>query len=252
MTLLIRNYGWRLFGASSSWFLWDIAFYGNKLFQASFLLALTGEETTLLEMSGAATLNAFVALTGYYAAASIIDVVGRVALQQYGFLLTGSLFISCGYLHETLPTTWLVIMYCASSFFGQCGPNATTFVIPAEIFPTEMRTMCHGIAAASGKAGALFAAILFSRIDNSTHLFLWSGYASFAAAVITFFTIPDLTDMNLYETDRRWRMILQGRKADYVGEATMPKYLSFYERHKMQAATHQQSGDLCHEDVHDI
>ena len=140
ITLFLRNYGWRLVGASTTWFLWDIAFYGNKLFQASFLLALTGENTTLLEMSGAATLNAFVALLGYYCAAALIDEVGRVRLQQYGFLLTGFLFCCCGFFYDKLPTNWLVAMYFGSSFFGQCGPNATTFVIPAEIFPTGMRT----------------------------------------------------------------------------------------------------------------
>ena len=247
MALLLRNYGWRLFGASMSWFLWDIAFYGNKLFQASFLLALTGEETTLLEMSAAATLNALVALAGYFCAAALIDVVGRVTLQQYGFLLTGTLFCCCGFFYDKFPTHWLVIMYLGSSFFGQCGPNATTFVIPAEIFPTEMRTMCHGIAAASGKAGALLAAILFSHVQTTTNLFLWSGYASFTAAIITFLTIPETTDLNLYETDRRWRMILEGRKADYVGEATMPKYLSFCERQKMELSSRTHGYDEAHD-----
>jgi len=250
LSLLLRNYGCRLFGASMSWFLWDIAFYGNKLFQASFLLALTGEETTLLEMSAAATLNALVALAGYYCAAAIMDIVGRVQLQQYGFVLTGILFCCCGFFYDTLPTNWLVAIYFASSFCGQCGPNATSFVIPAEIFPTEMRTMCHGIAAASGKAGALLAAILFSRVQTTTNLFLWSGYASFTAAVITFVCIPETTDLNLYETDRRWHMILQGKKADYVGEATMPKYLSFFERQKMEQR-HRTDGS-CDHDVHDI
>lgn len=112
----------------------------------------------------------------------------------------------------------------------------------------EMRTMCHGIAAASGKAGALLAAIVFSRVETTTNLFLWSGYASFTAAVITFCTIPETTDLNLYETDRRWRMILEGRKADYVGEATMPKYLSFYEQQKMASSS---CHAFCH-NVHDI
>jgi hypothetical protein len=138
MTLLWRNYGGRLFGACATWFLWDIAFYGNKLFQASFLLALTGENTTLLEMSGAATLNAFVALLGYFSAALLMDEVGRVRLQQYGLFATGILFCGCGLFYDKLPTNWLVAMYFGSSFFGQCGPNATTFVIPAEIFPTGM------------------------------------------------------------------------------------------------------------------
>ena len=50
--LLLNNYGYRLFGTSMSWLLWDIAFYGHKLFQSAFLLELTGDNATLFELSG--------------------------------------------------------------------------------------------------------------------------------------------------------------------------------------------------------
>lgn len=55
--LLLQQYGMRLFGTSMTWLLWDVAFYGNKLFQASFILALTGEDTTLFELSAGELLN---------------------------------------------------------------------------------------------------------------------------------------------------------------------------------------------------
>ncbi|MCD9643288.1 hypothetical protein HAX54_030630, partial [Datura stramonium] len=35
------------------------------------------------------------------------------------------------------------------------GPNATIFVMPAEIFPARLRSTCHGISAAFGKLGAM-------------------------------------------------------------------------------------------------
>ena len=248
-SLLLRNYGLRLFGTSLSWLLWDIAFYGNKLFQSAFILALTGADSTLLQISGASTLNAFVALLGYFAAAAVIDHprVGRLRLQQYGFLITGALFIGCGFLFDRLSPTWLTIMYLGSSFVGQCGPNATTFLIPAEIFPTEMRTMCHGISAAAGKLGALFAAIMFHRLRD-VDLFMLSGYASFAACVVTVWTIPETTTLDLYESDRKWLMILEGRKGEYDGAANKPEYLSLYERNKRRhqyfyGAHHQTGGE---------
>ena len=34
------------------------------------------------------------------------------------------------------------------------GPNATTYLLPAEVYPTEMRATGHGVAAAAGKIGA--------------------------------------------------------------------------------------------------
>lgn len=46
------------------------------------------------------------------------------------------------------------------------GPNATTWLLPAEVVPTEMRAMCHGFAAAVGKAGALVAGVVFNMVDD--------------------------------------------------------------------------------------
>jgi hypothetical protein len=233
--LLLRNYGVRVFGASMSWLLWDISFYGNKLFQSSFLLALTGEETTLLEFMAAASLNATVALFGYFGAAILVDhpSIGRVRLQSVGFLITGGLFLMCGFSFGNLSSGWLVSMYLTSGFFGQLGPNATTFLIPAEIFPTEMRTLCHGICAASGKVGALIAAVMFNFLQRDADLFLLSGYTSFLACIITVWTIPETVGLDLLEIDRKWRMTLDGRKKDYTGPANHPDHLSMYERWKL-------------------
>ncbi len=49
--LLFRHYGVRLFGTSMIWLLWDIAYYGNKLFQSSVLLALLGDDVSLVSIS---------------------------------------------------------------------------------------------------------------------------------------------------------------------------------------------------------
>ena len=91
--------------------------------------------------------------------------------------------------------------------------------------------MCHGISAASGKVGALIAAVLFNYVDEM-QLFLISGYCSFAAALLSFLTIPETTTLDLYESDRKWRMILAGRKGDYSGQANQPECLSYIERRK--------------------
>jgi len=234
--LLLKHYGHRLFGTSVTWFLWDVAFYGNKLFQSTFLYALTGVETTLFQISGAATLNALIAVMGYIAAAMLVDKpeIGRLKLQQYGFLITGCLFCLCGAFRQSLSTPWLIIMYFGSSFFGQCGPNCTTFLLPAEIFPTEMRTVCHGVSASAGKCGALLAAVMFNYLSESD-MFLISGYCSFAAFIITYFTIPESSTLDLHELDRKWRMTVHGKLEDYHGAANELRHLSVLERWSMRS-----------------
>jgi MFS family permease len=168
---------------------------------------------------------------GYYSAAAIVDDpdVGRLALQMTGFVITGTLFLLCGALNDQLSSTWLVVMYFLASFFGQCGPNCTTYLIPAEVFPTAMRTVCHGISAASGKVGAIVASVLFHYL-NVRDLFLLSACASFAAALVTFLTIPETTTLNLDEIDRQWAHIVSGKESRYEGPAIDPRHLSFYER----------------------
>ncbi|TMW67958.1 hypothetical protein Poli38472_007630 [Pythium oligandrum] len=58
--------------------------------------------------------------------------------------------------------TVFVVMYSFAQFFFNFGPNSTTFVIPAEVFPTSVRSTGHGILAASGKVGAIIAELGFS------------------------------------------------------------------------------------------
>ena len=88
-----------------------------------------------------------------------------------------------------------------SSFFGQCGPNSATFIIPAKISPAEMQTTRRSIAAVSGKVGALLATIFFSHVEDSTDLFLRSGHTSLTAAAIAFCCVPEMTGLGLHKTD---------------------------------------------------
>jgi len=196
-------------------------------------------------------------------------------LQSIGFLVTGTLFILCGmilsssssssisssesnsdndddYYYDdyssssrsestakttTTKTYLMVSMYLLSSFIGQLGPNCTTFIIPTEIFPTEQRTYAHGICAASGKVGALLAAIIFhffisssggnsnsssggnnndeqeeddqDQDDQQYILFYICGYTSYMACLITVCFLPETNNLNLLELDLQWNNIKQ-------------------------------------------
>jgi hypothetical protein len=241
------HYGIRLISVSLSWFLWDVAFYGNKLFQSTFLFALTnnGDDQdggskyriqTMLQISLAAMINASIALCGYYAAAFIIDhpFFGRRKLQLYGFLLTGFLFISVGLLYDYISSILLICLYFGTSFFGQCGPNATTFILPSEVFPTQLRTICHGVAAASGKFGALIATIVFHRISNDVDLFLISGYTSFIAVAITYWFVPETLGHDLRENDIHWKQCVESYDSKSNEYPQNPLHLSVYERRRHQ------------------
>ena len=52
-------------------------------------------------------------------------------------------------------------MYALCFFFINFGPNSTTFIYPAELFPTSWKSTGHGLSAAAGKAGAIVGAFGF-------------------------------------------------------------------------------------------
>lgn len=80
--MLIKLYWHRQLGTSLSWFVWDFAFYGNKLFQSTFIgiIVPNASVKTSLEWT---LLNSTVALVGYYFAAFTVDKrwMGRSRMQ---------------------------------------------------------------------------------------------------------------------------------------------------------------------------
>ena len=89
-------------------------------------------------------------------------------LQITGFLLLIPVFLTTGLLLIRLTgdqvTFSTAIMYFLAQLLFEIGPNFTTFILPAEIFPTRHRAFAHGIAAASGKLGANLFQIFFQLV----------------------------------------------------------------------------------------
>lgn len=218
----IGHFWHRLFGTSVSWFVWDVTFYGNKLFQGTFIKEIVGADITPFKTLVYVLINSSVALVGYYVAAYTIDRkwMGRRGMQAMGFAMTCILFLACGIFYDKLTHQPLVfqILYYISSFFGQWGPNATTWLLPSEIFPTEVRATAHGWSAACGKVGALVAGVLFGlKIfkTNPMYTFIISGVCGFVGLVVTILFIPEagavsLDDLDLYWDQRRAGILYEG------------------------------------------
>ncbi|KAH8756824.1 phosphate transporter [Hyaloscypha finlandica] len=87
----------------------------------------------------------------------LIEKASPRRLQIWGFALLVPIFVAAGlflrFLHGSANIPALIFYVLAQIFFD-FGPNFTTFIIPAEMFPTRHRAFAHGIAAASGKMGA--------------------------------------------------------------------------------------------------
>jgi MFS family permease len=71
------------------------------------------------------------------------------------------------------------IAFALFNTFMNAGPNATTFALPAEVFPSATRAAGCGFAAGSAKLGAALGVFLFpilqDSIGNSALLFIIAG-----------------------------------------------------------------------------
>ncbi|KAJ7954716.1 Phosphate transporter [Quillaja saponaria] len=169
-----RRHGLHLLGTTSTWFLLDIAFYSQNLFQKDIFSAIgwippaatMNAIHEVYRIARAQTLIAFCStVPGYWFTVFLIDYIGRFAIQLMGFFfMTVFMFaLAIPYNHWTEKENRIgfVVIYSLTFFFANFGPNATTFVVPAEIFPARLRSTCHGISAAAGKAGAIVGAFGF-------------------------------------------------------------------------------------------
>jgi len=134
-------------------------------------------------------------------------------------------------------------MYFLSSFFNQFGPNAITFLVAGEVFPTPIRATAHGFSACMGKLGALFAAILYSYETDALLRFRVVAWFGLAGMLITFLFLPDTTGLDLQEQERRWRYLRDGRADEYHGIAVHPHHLSVWERLRGQAKSYDPEAD---------
>ncbi len=75
-----------------------------------------------------------------------------------------------------------LVSYGLAYFFTEFGPNVTTFLYPAEIFPVTVRTTAHGFAAGFGKFGAFIGAFIFP-LMLSASAFKLSGAMGLASAI---------------------------------------------------------------------
>ncbi|KAJ7965169.1 Phosphate transporter [Quillaja saponaria] len=190
-----KRHGLHLLGTASTWFLLDIAFYSLQLTQkdiypASGLVNKASKMNAIEEVFSLSKAMFWIALfatvPGYWFTVFLVDKIGRFIIQLGGFLLMSICMVILGthygqYRGEKNKcssdspkdfcggnTTMFVVLYGLTLFFANFGPNSTTFIVPAEIFPARFRSTCHGISAAAGKAGAIIGAFVVQSYTSNT------------------------------------------------------------------------------------
>ncbi len=198
-----RDLAVRLIGASAAWFCMDFAYYGNTVSSPLVLHAVAPNDSLMSTTLTQLAIFTIAAVPGYFVAAAMMDRIGRKTIQILGFAMMALSFAAMALVPgiEKLIYPFLIV-YGLSYFFTEFGPNATTFVYPAELFPVEGRTTGHGIASASGKLGGFVGVFLFPIMLSAGGLFAAESVAaavSVLGILVTVFMLPETKGKSLEE-----------------------------------------------------
>jgi MFS family permease len=185
-----------LIGTAGAWALLDFCYYGNTISTPEILDLLNPHASLLHNTLVQLAIFAIFAVPGYVVAIWLLDKTGRRSIQILGFFMMGLMFLLIGLIPSVTKTALLfALLYGISYFFTEFGPNTTTFIYPAEIFPTKVRTTGHGISAGAGKLGAFLGAFLFPDFLNSSlgirGAEIIAGVVALVGMLLTIVTLPE-------------------------------------------------------------
>ena len=161
--------------ASLPWFLQDLGTYGIGIFTPTILATTLGHSVVTSgsvaqiihgEMDaarGTAVIDLLL-IVGIVFAVLFSDKVGRIKLQVIGFIGCAAGLLIAALSSAFDGTIQLVLIFAGFmlfSFMTNMGPNAQTYLIAGEVFPTHLRGKGSGFAASFAKIGAVATAFLF-------------------------------------------------------------------------------------------
>lgn len=185
----------RLGAASAATFLYQLTDQGLGLVLP--LLLITVLSTSAASGTAAATAVKAVTIPAASLTVVLIERVGRRRLQVIGFTgraiafgLLGALLLE----FSRLPPILVGALLAAGYFFGAAGPDKTTVIIPAEIFPSSVRSTSQGISQATGRLGGIVGITLYGVVAGiggpGAGLLLFAA-AALVGAAISVTTVAD-------------------------------------------------------------
>jgi MFS family permease len=203
--------------ASVPWFLQDLSTYGIGIFTPTILAAAIGAKADhvrsvhdligndILATKGAAMVTVLL-IVGIAFAVVLADRIGRIRLQIFGFAgcAVGLLLASLSTDFPDLKIFLIFAGFMLFNFMTNLGPNAQTYLLAGEVFPTAIRGVGAGFAASFAKVGAVATAFLFPilLVAVGTRWLLYGLIvSSLLGAVVTWLTRIETTGVNLDTID---------------------------------------------------
>ncbi len=213
-TLFNKTYRRATILAAVPWFLQDLGTYGIGIFTPTILASAIGHKTAhirsiadlinndVMAAKGSGVIDLLL-IVGIVAAVLLVNKIGSIRLQIWGFIgcAVGLLIAACsGFFTGGSQLFFIFAGFMLFNFMTNMGPNAQTYLLAGEVFPTQVRGMGAGFAAAFAKIGAVLTAFLFpillADIGTRALLFILVG-TSLLGAFITWRFRIETTGVNL-------------------------------------------------------
>ncbi|ACU53309.1 major facilitator superfamily MFS_1 [Acidimicrobium ferrooxidans DSM 10331] len=201
------------------WLLMDIATYGVGLFTPVLLdtLGVRSHSSNLPARTASLALGTgFVdlfLLAGFAVGVVVVARFGRLRMQILGFvgmaIGMGVLLASTQVTISVLRVAFVLVGFVAFNFLMNVGPNSTTYVLPAELFPTQLRSTGSGFAASMAKVGATIGVFLVPVV--SAH---WGTAAVVGAMVVV--SLLGATTTVLWRVDDREQTLEEHQASEPV------------------------------------
>jgi MFS transporter, putative metabolite transport protein len=205
--------------ASVPWFIQDLGTYGIGIFTPVILAAALGGGSdhvrslsdmiadSILAAKGAALIDVLL-IVGILFAVLLADRFGRIKLQILGFIGCAAGLLVASFSMDAVGSAKMGFIFAGFMLFDfmtNLGPNAQTYLLAGEVFPTEVRGMGAGFAASFAKIGAVATAFLFPILlaDIGTRALLYGlVVTSILGAVVTWKYRIETTGVNLDHVGR--------------------------------------------------
>jgi MFS family permease len=192
--------------AAVPWFLQDLGTYGIGIFTPTILASMIGGKTAsrtlsdvihndMLAAKGSAVMDVFF-LAGIVLAILLVDRVGRIRLQVVGFIGCAAGLVLAALSIRPDGSNAMGLLFVGFVLFylmTNLGPNAMTYLLSGEVFPTAVRGRGAGFAASFAKIGAVLTAFLFPAllqwVGTANLLYMLAGTSVLGAVVTAVFAI---------------------------------------------------------------
>ncbi len=179
---------------ASCWFIMDISYYGIGLFTTDIIHMFKHPNSTeynfLNDLWDSAIINSFAAwgaLLGILA----IKYISKKQLQKYGFYLSG-LGLCLLALHGSIISSgfFLIALFSLYNIAINIGPDITTYLLPSEAYPPEIKATGHAFSTSIAKTGAVVGSMglpLLQSLVGVHVLLIFLGISLFVGGYITNF-----------------------------------------------------------------